>query len=364
MYFQHLLKVLQKMKIPDFADLETKAEQSLLACLQDIPFLKVLSIERSAIDTEADFLVHIDSAGEETSLAIEVKNNGQPRIARAAINHLHRLKSLLPKAHPVFIAPYISPETAVLCHQENVSYLDLANNCHISFDRTYIHREGCPNPFKQSRSLRSIFSPKSERILRTLLCFPGKSWKMQELASLSQVSLGQVANVKKELLDREWAIESISGLQLNNLKNLLHEWATKYRYKSHCFHEFYSMRPLPELEASLATICIERNCQYAFTGFSGAIRLAPFVRYSKATAYIAGHLQAIIEELQIKPVKSGANLTLIVPNDDAVFIGSQSIDGMTVAAPMQLYLDLLSMPGRGEEAAEKILEEVIYSQWY
>lgn len=352
------------MKIPNFADLETKAEQSLLTCLQDIPFLKVLSIERSVVNNGVDFLVHIDSAGEKTSLAIEVKNNGQPRIARAAIDHLYRFKSLLPKAHPVFIAPYISPETAALCRQEKVNYLDLANNCHISFDRTYIHREGYPNPFKQSRSLRSIFSPKSERILRTLLCFPGKAWKMQELASLAQVSLGQVANVKKELLDREWATESSSGLHLNNPKDLLHEWATKYRYKSHDFHEFYSMRPLPELEASLATICIDHNCQYAFTGFSGAIRLAPFVRYSKATAYIAGHLQAIIEELQIKPVTSGANLTLIVPNDDAVFIGSRNIDGMTVAAPMQLYLDLLSVSGRGQEAAEKIFDEVIVSQWF
>jgi Transcriptional regulator, AbiEi antitoxin, Type IV TA system len=352
------------MKIPNFADLETKAEQSLLTCLQDIPFLKVLSIERSAIDTEADFLVHIDSAGEETSLAIEVKNNGQPRIARAAINHLYRLKSLLPKAHPVFIAPYISPETAALCRQENVSYLDLANNCHISFDRTYIHQEGYPNPFKQSRSLRSIFSPKSERILRTLLCFPGKSWKMQELASLAQVSLGQVANIKKELLDREWATESNSGLQLSNLKELLDEWANKYRYQSHEFHDFYSLKPLPEIEADLAAICGAKKYQYAFTGFSGAIRLAPFVRYSKVTSYIANHLEFIVDELKIKPVTSGANLTLVVPKGDGVFIGSQNIDGMTVAAPVQLYLDLRSMPGRGEEAAEKILEEVIYPQWF
>jgi Transcriptional regulator, AbiEi antitoxin, Type IV TA system len=332
------------MKIPNFADLETKAEQSLLTCLQNIPFLKILSIERSAIDTEADFLVHIDSAGEETSLAIEVKNNGQPRIARAAINHLYRLKSLLPKAHPVFIAPYISPETAALCRQENVSYLDLANNCHISFDRTYIHQEGYPNPFKQSRSLRS--------------------WKMQELASLAQVSLGQVANIKKELLNREWATESNSGLQLSNLKELLDEWANKYRYQSHEFHDFYSLKPLPEIEADLAAICGAKKYQYAFTGFSGAIRLAPFVRYSKVTSYIANHLEVIVDELKIKPVTSGANLTLVVPNGDGVFIGSQNIDGMTVAAPVQLYLDLRSMPGRGEEAAEKILEEVIYPQWF
>lgn len=351
------------MKTPDLAAIEIQAERSLIACLQDVPFLKILSVEHPPNDLGLDLLVHVDLGGTTTDLAISVKNNGQPRIARIAIDRLYRLRAQMPTAHPVFIAPYISPQTAEICRQENVSYLDLASNCHISFDLTYIERQGNPNPFKQQRCLKSLFSPKSARILRTLLCFPAKAWKLQELASLAGVSLGQVANVKKELLDREWATQMPAGLCLSYPQELLAQWTNSYRYHSHKFYDFYSLQPLPDLEAALATVCVDLEIQYALTGFSGAIRLAPFVRYSKVTAYVAGNIETIARKLRVKPVTIGANLTLIVPNDEGVLIGAQTIDGMEVAAPIQLYLDLLSMPSRGEEAAQKLLFEVINPQW-
>jgi Transcriptional regulator, AbiEi antitoxin, Type IV TA system len=360
-----LLKILKTVKISKHEELELQAEQSLIACLRNVTFLKVLSVERPTdrADLGIDLLMRIDCAGTAADLVIEVKDNGQPRIARMAINQLYRLKSKIDKAHPVFIAPYISPQTAELCRQENVSYLDLAGNCHISFDFIHIHREGYPNPFIQKRSLKSLFWPKSARILRTLLCFPAKPWKLQELATLARVSLGQVANVKQELLGREWATETSAGLYLSYPQKLLAEWTNSYRYQDHKLYEFYSLQPIPDLEAALATVCDNLDCQYALTGFSGSIRLAPFVRYLKATAYVTGNIDNITQELRVKPVTSGANLTLIVPNDEGVFIGMQTIDGIKVASPIQLYLDLLSMHNRGEEAAQKLLEEVINPQW-
>ncbi len=85
-----------------------------------------------------------------------------------------------------------------------VGYIDLAGNCRLSFDNVYIEQEGRPNLFSEKRDLRTLYSPKAERVLRALLHGPGKIWKIKELAEAVEISLGQASNVKKLLNDREW----------------------------------------------------------------------------------------------------------------------------------------------------------------
>jgi hypothetical protein len=46
-----------------------------------------------------------------------------------------------------------------------------------------------------------------------------------------------------------------------------------------------------------------------------------------------------------------------------VLYGARPIDGICVATPVQVYLDLVGLKGRGEEAANALLEEVIKRTW-
>ena len=85
--------------------------------------------------------------------------------------------------------------------------------------------------------------------------------------------------------------------------------------------------------------------------------MAPAVRYHRATAYVVGDVDAIAEKLGLKQVSSGSNVTLIEPYDAGVFFGSRSLDGTPVVSPIQIYLDLMRIKGRGEEAAAAILEQ-------
>ena len=64
------------------------------------------------------------------------------------------------------MAPYISPKAAEICIASDIGYIDLAGNCHLSFDNIYIERQGTPNPFRTKRKLRSIYSKKTTRVLR------------------------------------------------------------------------------------------------------------------------------------------------------------------------------------------------------
>jgi hypothetical protein len=67
--------------------------------------------------------------------------------------------------------------------------------------------------------------------------------------------------------------------------------------------------------------------------------------------------------LALKEVDSGANFTLIKPADEGVFYGVRFFKGIPVATPIQVYLELIGNKGRGQEAAEALLEEVIRPTW-
>ena len=79
--------------------------------------------------------------------------------------------------------------------------------------------------------------------------------------------------------------------------------------------------------------------------------------------YVADGVDSIAEKLSLKRVSSGANVTLIEPYDDGVFFGAREVAGAPVVSPIQIYLDLAQIKGRGEEAAAAILEEVIKPLW-
>jgi len=65
----------------------------------------------------------------------------------------------------------------------------------------------------------------------------------------------------------------------------------------------------------------------------------------------------------MKPVESGANVILIAPYDEGVFWSAELINGIKVANPVQVYLDLKQLSGRGEEAADFLFQEVLSPRW-
>lgn len=340
-----------------------QVERALRACLVDaqVAALEVRA-EPQVGRYRPDLMVKLTVGGQEVVLLIEAKRSGEPRLAREAINQLARYREVLPQAYGVVAAPYISPSTAELCQSEGVGYLDLAGNCRLAFNSIYIRSEGRANPFARKRDLRSLYSPKAGRILRVLLTQPGKSWRLQQLATEAQVSLGQVSNVKQLLLDREWARVEPEGLVLAEPEALLIEWAEHYPYERHTERTFYSLAEIPEIEAELATTCSREGRRYALTGFSGASRWAPFVKYARVTAFVASDVDDLARSLGWRVVSSGANVSLLTPFDEGVFYGTDTVDSVSVVSPVQAYLDLKNNPGRGAEAADSLLE-VLRTKW-
>ena len=346
-------------------EIKQKAEAALKEVLGAVPFLTILSVQRDLRfgQAEVDLMVQVQMGGAEKCLAIEVKSNGQPRFARNAVNSLLNFRNMNPQCYCIFMAPYISEQAAAICKEREVGYADLAGNCCLVFDRVFIERRGRDNLFSEKRELRSLFSPKAERILRVLLENPGRSWKVSEMADEAGVSQGQVSNVKRLLGDRDWITEVYGGFELKEPINLLEEWEGKYTYRKNKVCRYYSLMNTAEVEEAITQYCRDSSIRFALTGFSGAARMRPVVKYQRAFAYIQSGIAKLAADLNFKEVGSGENVILLEPYDEGIFYHSEDIDGAQVACPTQLYLDLKSYRGRGEESAEVIFREVIQNRW-
>ncbi len=355
------MKGVKRMKEWEFRN---KTLEVLQRCLMDIPFVGdeiTIRVKESAEEAEPEYVAEFDCGEGKKQLVVETKSRGEPRLARAAIDKLRGWLEQYPDAYPVFMAPYIGPRAAQICRSAQVGYIDLAGNCYLSIERERIHvvRDGCENPYVSGRRLKTLYSRKASRILRVLLCSPGKAWRMKDLAEEAGASIGLVHNVKKLLWEKEWLEETSDGLVLADRASVLSGWTENYTVAKSEGFEFYSHGGIPEIEEKLGEACEKECVEYGFTGFSAAARWAPPVRYKRVDAYVREDFVDVAERTGFKGVDSGGNVRLFVPYDDGVFYGSEVKEGARIVCAVQAYLDLAGMSGRAAEAAQQVLRGVV-----
>ncbi len=311
----------------------------------------------------ADLVVRVETPAGRRRLVIEVKGSGQPRALAEAGERLKRAWAKQRGWYAVVIAPFVSDSGRAVCREIGVGCVDLAGNAFLAFGGLFVERRGYPNPWPSTRGLRSAFAPKASRVLRVLLEDPGREWYVRDLAGAARVSLGETSLVKRLLLGEDLLREQGKRFRLANPEALLRAWSERYRYDRNTLEDFYSSLSVRELEGALGAACEQRGIAYALTMFSGAERVSPFTRYNRAFAYVAGAVEEVRDALGLKAVPSGANLVLLRPYDEGVLYGLRELGGLKVVSDVQLYLDLRSYRGRGEEAAEFLYEQVIRPKW-
>jgi hypothetical protein len=341
--------------------------------LRAVPAVRDVQVEEHVGlgEVRVDVLARVRvKGGSAWVLVVEVKANGQPRWARSAAEHLTALiqagdgERKGADHYGVFVAPYVSGAAAEVLWERGVGYLDLAGNGRLAFDGVYLERKGNPNRSSERSELRTLFSPKASRVLRILLMRPHEPWRMAALAEEADVSLGLVAKVKPLLLDREWADDTAEGLILTDPGSALDTWAEGFRRRRSEVRDYYGFGSLREIEERIAGSAEALGVRYALAEFSGAERLAPHVRYSRAAAYVGTDaLEEVAKHAELRPVETGPNVRLFEPYDDGVFFRSERLSGAEVAHPIQLYLDLQKAKGRGEEAAAFLRRQVLEPMW-
>jgi hypothetical protein len=278
----------------------------------------------------------------------------------------------------LLVAPYISTEVAHACRERGIGFLDRAGNCHLTFGTIFLHREGRPNPIRRDPALRTLFSPRAERVLRVLLGAPLESWKTQSLASKAQVSLGQIDKVKKALESRNvLAHAGQGGIRLAAPDTLLRLWATEHAARAPervgVDLVYYSLaapsddwleEKMIRLREHIGSGSDEPFTGIALSGLSAAARLAPYARSPRLTAYVrAEYRETVVREWDLTPVESGANVVLSVPADEGAFYGTLDVGSVPVLSPIQVYLDLYRLGGRAREGADHLLKQVLRPSW-
>jgi len=352
---------------------ESTAHAKLQQLLMSIPFLSMSSSASEpppiAKGLRPDFVLSLFANGEPWQLIVECKSDGQPRHIRSAALQVKDYVRQIANAHtyPMVMAPFISPASAEICKEAGVGFADLAGNCHIAFDRVFIDRSVAENPYRKRRVQRSIFSPKSARILRLLLADPASVWRVAQLAEQAQVSLGQVSNLRRRLLDEEWAALEKEGLRIAKPRELLDAWRQAYRPEPLRSQSFYTLLHGEALDSAVRAALAEAGQgEHALLfSYSAGRWLAPYARVASLYLYADAKGEGVLRKrLQLEPPGRGANVSLVHPKDDGVFLDRlEAADGLWCTSPIQTYLDLAVSGERGAEAAEHLFNERIAPRW-
>ena len=347
-------------------DLVAEISQRLQEALEAAPVLEIVRIDQQiplASGQRPDLVVDIRTPSGPQRLLVEIKSDGIPRTLRRAAEALKGRLRNLEGAYGLLAAPYISDRGRGVCRENGIGCLDLAGNIFLSFDRVFIERTGKQNPTPARRLQRSLFAPRSSRALRVLLSDPTRRWYVRDLAAEAGVSLALASRVKQLLRDQDLLGEDLRSFWLSKPEDLLVDWSKAYSYEKNEVSSFYTMLPIPELEERLAKECERRSIRYGLALFSGANRVAPFVRYNRAFAFVEGRLGELVEAIDLKQVPTGANVVLLRPYDGGVFYGVREVGGAKVVSDFQLYLDLKSYRMGGAEAAEFLFARWIKPRW-
>jgi len=213
------------------------------------------------------------------------------------------------------------------------------------------------------RKVRNVFEPKASRILRCLLTNPGEAWSIREIAREVQVSVGYTHAVTASLLDLGYIVRNeVNLIEAMDPIRLLERWASYHQYvHENRFLEYYTFeREVERIVEKLQKV----TSDYALTTLSGAYLVSPYVRPTVLELYVKSENQAqdIIENLQLRPTTRDGNVRLVLPYDDGVFYKTQGVGDVKVVSNVQLYVDLINYPSRGEEAA-KIILNTIQKEW-
>ncbi len=348
--------------------IEEQIAERLQRYLAQVPRLGPVSVRQATliagIRIDIDAVVNIGDLQYE--ILVEVKSDGSPSVMRQAAGQLRSLRRSLPDDANIYLAigaPYISKEGMDVCKEEGVGCVDAAGNCFLSFGGVYIDIEGNRNPQPLRKTVKSLFSPKSSRVIRAFLLDAQRWWQVQEIAGETGISIGLVSRLKRKLLDEEFIVEQGRKLRIRSPKRLIDAWVENYRYNRNTPKEYYSLDDASTAERRIADYCNQGKIPYALGLFSAASRVAPHVRMNKAFVFVDTDPHDVAQALSLKPVPSGSNVVLLKPYDAGVFYKSRDIDSLMVVSDVQIYIDLKTYKGRGEEAADFLMRDSLESSW-
>jgi hypothetical protein len=307
------------------------------------------------------------------TLLIEAKKTVFPRDARQALWQFGQPAHDRPKAPSsdgpvaVLVAQSISPGAKELLRESRVGYFDSGGSLFLPAPGVYLYIDK-PPPKSLSKSLRTLFSGRRAQVLHTLLVGHQHWFGGKQLAAQALVSPATASQVLTELERLEWVDSRGQGpskeRRLSEPAALLDGWAKQLALlRPPLLRRYFVPSVKPEkLAEYIGQVFAAHEVSYAISGEAAAQRYAPFlssVSQVRARLLVGPAADAAISALGARAVSEGANLVIIDAASPGELLLREQVDGLWLATPVQVYLDLLHGEGRAREMADHLRQERI-----
>jgi len=292
------------------------------------------------------------SDGRRATLAVVSRRRISPRDVPYLLRERRASKGAL-----LLVAPFLGPRTRELLAEANASYVDATGNVRVVVGEpaVYLESRGVDrDPERKARPLRSLKGTAAARVVRALCDFR-PPYGVRTLAAWSSSPLGTASRVvsfleEEALLTRD-AKKMITAV---DWPGLLKRWAADYSVTgSNVMRAYLEPRGLTALAPKLRTLG-----RYAATGSLGGTGVAP----ARLAMLYVDDAEAAARNLHLVPAEAGANVWLLEPYDGVVFertqAGAFGAESITVVAPSQAAVDLMTSPGRGPQEAQALIERM------
>lgn len=305
----------------------------------------------------SEWNVDLLGEGHGRSWIFEVKKSSSPGLVAAAAERLglHSDDELR-----ILVVPFMTAAGEKAARELSLNWVDLSGNAHIRDELLYIGVKGQPNRFVAPGRPSSPFATKSARITRILLLEPERWWRRKQLALATDLNSGQVSRVVKRLLGEGLLEQENYEIRPRRPEALLDAWKDEYRFDRHEVLRGHLSGTGVEVARSLEDRLGEIGCRHAFTGLPAAWAFEGFARFRLNSVFVEADPHEIAQQVGLRMNDRGANVQLIVPDDQGVFIGARMAEGLECVARVQAYLDLEHLPERAAEAAESLRERGLW----
>lgn len=262
------------------------------------------------------------------------------------------------------VVPYMGAAGAQACRDAGVSWFDLSGNADIRAPGLHVRVEGRPNRFLRRGKPGNALAPKGSRVARWLLMHPERAFLQREISKEAGVDEGLTSRVVRWLEERELVGKDERGKwRARDPAALLDAWHEAYDFSRHrIVRGILGARTSDEVMQNLAKVLERRRVGYVMTGLAGAWLLTQHAMFRTVTVLLRDEAPpSLLGDLGVIDEPRGANVWLVVPNDDAVFMGSRLEHGLSCAHPLQVYLDLKAHSERAAEAAADVRRR--YLSW-
>jgi hypothetical protein len=281
------------------------------------------------------------------------------RVFKTHVRHLSAGKHI-----PVLAATAFSAGERRRLRDEGISFIDARGEIFLRGRGLLVDRK-ISDQKERSASLGGELGElnldriKASRIIRVLLTFPEREWRLSEIAQASTVSVMYASVIFRRLISAGFATRKRprAPLRLLSPGGLLEAWAEANTPPLKSAIRFV-VPGAQEIHRLLAGR--ERGAGYAFTLFAGANLLGiEHVRSNLLHIYYLGPTSPL--EQAFGPPHDSGNLVVMAPRDPSILENPHTPkDGAyPVAPPIQIYADLLTVEPRGREAAEELRRRVI-----